>query len=80
MFVRKTGEYRPLTGITDKQGLGILRNRRKPPKGMYINHDDLSVLASATPQAENVTLKGLETDVLDMKCRVGIIFWLRCFL
>ena len=53
--------------------MGILRNRRAPPKGMYINHDDLSILASATPQAENVTLQGLEAEVYDLKCRVGRI-------
>jgi len=40
---------------------------------MYINHDDLSILASATPQAENVTLQGLEAEVYDLKCRVGRI-------
>jgi len=73
LYWKNTGEYRPLTGPLrrgDRQVLGILRQRRGPPRGMYINHDDLSVLASATPQAENVTLFGLEREVLDMKCRV----------
>jgi len=66
---------RPLTGPvrkSDRQmmGLASVRQRRSPPKGMYINHDDLQILASADPQEGNVALQGLEKDVLELKCRV----------
>ena len=72
---RKTGEDRPLTGPVrrgDRQlmGLGCVRQRRTPPKGMFLNHDDLTLLASAPPQAENVTLQSLEKEVHDVQCRV----------
>lgn len=48
------------------------RQRKHPPKGMYISHDDLKKLAASTPQAENITLKELEKRVLDDKFRVGL--------
>lgn len=73
LIVRKTGINRPLTGPLkrgERQTLSALRQRKVPPKGMYINHDDLNILASSTPQAENVTLQGLEKAVLDEKCKV----------
>jgi len=54
----------------DRQLHGVFRQKRAPPLGMYINHDDLSILASAPPQAENVVIQGLEKDVLDSKCSV----------
>jgi hypothetical protein len=78
LIVRKTGsgDYRPLTGPLrrgDRQGLlGALRPRRVPPKGMHIHHDDLNTLASSPPQADNVVLQGLEKDVLEKKCLVGL--------
>jgi hypothetical protein len=39
---------------------------------MFINHDDLTMLASAPPQAENVTLQSLEKEVHEIKCRVQL--------
>ncbi|CAG7719933.1 unnamed protein product [Allacma fusca] len=78
LYWKKTGEMRPLTGPIrrgDRQmmmGLGCVRQRRTPPKGMFINHDDLTMLASAPPQAENVTLQSLEKEVHEIKCRVQL--------
>ena len=74
---RRTGDIRPLTGPLrrgDRQmmGLGaVVRQRRTPPKGIMINHNDLTLLASAPPQAENCCIQGLEKEVLEVKCRVG---------
>lgn len=59
-FLRRTGELRPITGPnvqrprskTNKlyyyQGYhdGSIKYKRKPPKGMYINHDDVLKLAA----------------------------------
>lgn len=73
MVGRNTGDSRPLTGPLrrgDKNSIGLLRQRRVPPMGMNINHDDLSMLARSQP-GENVILQGLEKEVLDMKSRVG---------
>ncbi len=77
MVGRNTGDSRPLTGPLrrgEKNSLGVLRQRRAPPKGMNMNHDDLNMLARSQPQAENVILQGLEKEVLDMKSRVGFSF------
>jgi len=79
VIARRTGDYRPLTGPlrrVDRQVLGLLRQRRLPPVGMYLNHDDLCLLAGAPPSAENVALQGLEKEVVDMKCRVGYSLFL----
>ena len=74
---RRTGNIRPLSGPLwrgDRQMMGLgaaVRQRRTPPSSIYINHDDLSILASAPPQAENCCIQGLEKEVLEVKCRVG---------
>ncbi|KAJ6623369.1 REST corepressor 3, partial [Pseudolycoriella hygida] len=44
----RTGAQRPITGPNfGKRGRGVERHRRKPPRGMHINHDDIVALASA---------------------------------
>ncbi|XP_037038596.1 REST corepressor 3 isoform X2 [Bradysia coprophila] len=45
---RRTGAQRPITGPTfAKRGRGVERHKRKPPRGMHINHDDIVALASS---------------------------------
>ncbi|KAH8234546.1 hypothetical protein KR038_003115, partial [Drosophila bunnanda] len=51
---RRTGNRRPISGpesnaprrSTHNSAAAADRSKRKPPKGMYINHDDLTALAS----------------------------------
>ncbi|KAH8294444.1 hypothetical protein KR018_005354 [Drosophila ironensis] len=51
---RRTGNRRPISGpesnaprrSTHSNAAAADRSKRKPPKGMYINHDDLTALAS----------------------------------
>ncbi|KAH8409179.1 hypothetical protein KR009_009808, partial [Drosophila setifemur] len=51
---RRTGNRRPISGpesnaprrATHNSAAAADRSKRKPPKGMYINHDDLTALAS----------------------------------
>ncbi|KQS30091.1 REST corepressor isoform X1 [Drosophila erecta] len=51
---RRTGNRRPISGpesnaprrSTHNCAVAADRSKRKPPKGMYINHDDLTALAS----------------------------------
>lgn len=43
---RRTGSQRPITGPSfGKRGRGVERHKRKPPRGMHINHDDIIALA-----------------------------------
>lgn len=44
---RRTGSLRPTSGPNGgkRRGNGFDRHKRKPPRGMYINHDDIVTLA-----------------------------------
>lgn len=45
---RRTGAQRPITGPSfGKRGRGVERHKRKPPRGMHINHDDIVALATS---------------------------------
>lgn len=46
--IRRTGAQRPITGPSfGKRGRGVERHKRKPPRGMHINHDDIVALATS---------------------------------
>ncbi|XP_046664944.1 REST corepressor 3-like isoform X1 [Homalodisca vitripennis] len=68
---RRTGNLRPTVGPTkprDRQLL--LRNKRKPPRGMYVNHDDLVAMASGpTGQGEQM-LKAMDREIVSLKRQV----------
>ncbi|XP_017775632.1 PREDICTED: REST corepressor 2 isoform X2 [Nicrophorus vespilloides] len=59
---RRTGILRPTSGPTGgKRGtVPGIRHKRKPPRGMYINHDDLA--AMATSGAGVLMLKALNRE------------------
>lgn len=48
-MIRRTGAQRPITGPSfgKRGGRGVERHKRKPPRGMHINHDDIVALASS---------------------------------
>ncbi|XP_018322383.1 REST corepressor 1 isoform X2 [Agrilus planipennis] len=67
---RRTGTLRPTSGPTGgKRGtpLGV-RHKRKPPRGMYINHDDLA--AFATGNAGAIMLKAMDREVESLQRQI----------
>lgn len=73
-FHRRTGSTRPTIGPAkprDRHASSVLaRSKRKPPRGMYINHDDLVIISSDTPQNGEVILKALDREIVSLKRQV----------
>lgn len=44
-------------------------NKRKPPRGLVVNHDDLAVLAGQPNQA-NSALQAIDTEIVSLKRQV----------
>lgn len=44
-------------------------NKRKPPRGLVVNHDDLAVLAGQPNQANN-SLQAIDTEIVSLKRQV----------
>ena len=73
---RRTGTMRPTTGPIrrDKQA-GVAssgRHKRKPPRGMYLDHEDL-VTFSGEPEIQSDTvLKAMDGEIVALKRLVTI--------
>merc|ERR1712025_992632 len=70
------GQLRPTTGPARKDGSkaggtqkynALLKNSGKPPKGMYINHDDLVSLATGPSSQGEQLLKSMDREVVSYK-------------
>ncbi|KAJ9584322.1 hypothetical protein L9F63_021322, partial [Diploptera punctata] len=74
---RRTGSVRPTTGPVkrDRHCHVLLRHKRKPPRGMYINHDDLVAMATGPPalapanQGDQM-LKAMDREIVSLKRQV----------
>jgi len=70
-FWARTGQMRPTTGPTRKDGVkqkhSVFRNSSQPPKGMYINHDDLVTLATGPSGQGEAILQGLDREIVGHK-------------
>lgn len=44
-------------------------NKRKPPRGLVVNHDDLAALAGQPNQTNN-NLQALESEIVSLKRQV----------
>ncbi|XP_014218180.1 REST corepressor 3 isoform X1 [Copidosoma floridanum] len=60
---RRTGVARPLSSMPGRS------NKRKPPRGLVVNHDDLAALAGQTSQASNV-LQAIDTEIVSLKRQI----------
>ncbi|XP_073979539.1 REST corepressor 1-like isoform X2 [Rhodnius prolixus] len=71
---RRTGSIRPTVGPAkprDRHANSVLaRSKRKPPKGMYINHDDLVIVSSDTPQRGDHMLRAMDREIVSLKRQV----------
>ncbi|OXU23873.1 hypothetical protein TSAR_010314 [Trichomalopsis sarcophagae] len=57
---RRTGVARPLSSMPGRS------NKRKPPRGLVVNHDDLAALAGQPNQAIS-TLQAIDTEIVSLK-------------
>lgn len=74
LLLRRTGGgIRPTIGPPrpNNRHLNVARNKRLPPRGMYVNHDDLQAIASGTNG--DAMLSGMDDEVVSLKCKVCAI-------
>ncbi|XP_015513981.1 REST corepressor 1 isoform X1 [Neodiprion pinetum] len=60
---RRTGVARPLSSVPGRS------NKRKPPRGLVVNHDDLAALAGQPNQANN-SLQAIDTEIVSLKRQI----------
>lgn len=53
-----------------RSGNLLIKSKREPPRGIYLNFNDLFTLASSTPQAADSLLKSLDDEVITLKRQV----------
>lgn len=71
----RTGHVRPTTGPARKDGSkgaaqkynALMKNASRPPKGMYINHDDLVSLATGPTLQGDQLLKSMDREIVSYK-------------
>ena len=57
-----------------------MKNNGKPPKGMYVNHDDLVSLATGPSTQGEQLLKGMDREIVSFKRIVSKIFFFLVFV
>lgn len=68
----RTGVVRPTMGPAkprDRQ-VHLLRNKRKPPRGMFVNHDDLTRMASGPAGQGEQMLRSMDREIVSLKRQV----------
>ncbi|KNC31329.1 hypothetical protein FF38_01107 [Lucilia cuprina] len=66
-FTRRTGNKRPTSGpyfSKRSSDRNAERHKRKPPRGMYINHDDIVALASANVNQDEL-LENIDREIVN---------------
>ncbi|XP_040568598.1 REST corepressor 1 isoform X2 [Lepeophtheirus salmonis] len=71
-YFTRTGNIRPTTGPIRKDGTknskhSLFKNNSKPPKGMYVNHDDLVSLATGPNGQGETLLKAMDREIISYK-------------
>lgn len=61
---RRTGVARPLSSVPGRN------NKRKPPRGLVVNFDDLAALAGGHPDQANNILQAIDTEIVSLKRQV----------
>ena len=52
----------------------VMKNNSRPPKGMYINHDDLVTMATGPNTQGEHLLKSMDREIVSYKRVVSISF------
>ena len=50
-----------------------IKNKRKPPRGMYLKYEDLLALATGPPGQGEAILKSLDAEIVALKRTVSIL-------
>ena len=74
-YFQRTGHVRPTTAPMRKEGTAkagtqrssIFKNNSRPPKAMYINHDDLVALATGPNAQGEQLLKSMDREIVSYK-------------
>lgn len=64
----------------DRQFHVLLRHKRKPPRGMFINHDDLAAMASGPAGQGEQMLRTMDREIVSLKRQVNSLFKVDWFL
>ncbi|XP_025202556.1 REST corepressor isoform X2 [Melanaphis sacchari] len=69
---KTNGGIRPTLGPPrpNNRHLNVARNKRLPPRGMYVNHDDLQSIASGSNGQGDTILTAMEDEVVSLKCKI----------
>lgn len=73
---RRTGSLRPTSGPSymgkrPRSAAGD-KHKRKPPRGMYINHDDIVTLAKNPSEESDQLLSSMDREVVALMSQVRI--------
>ncbi|XP_050431889.1 REST corepressor-like isoform X2 [Adelges cooleyi] len=74
-FRRTGGGIRPTLGPPrpNNRHLNVARNKRLPPRGMYVNHDDLQAIASGPNGQGDAILAAMDDEIQSNKQVIGQI-------
>lgn len=72
ILFRRTGGKRPTTGPYLGKG-SRERRKLKPPRGMYINYDDIATMAASNNNPD-VLLASIEREIVTLKSQVRVLF------
>ena len=61
------------TFLTIYINLQVMKNNSRPPKGMYINHDDLVTMATGPNTQGEHLLKSMDREIVSYKRVVSTI-------
>ncbi|XP_060853912.1 REST corepressor 1-like isoform X2 [Rhopalosiphum padi] len=72
-FNRTNGGIRPTLGPPrpNNRHLNVARNKRLPPRGMYVNHDDLQSIASGSNGQGDTILLTMDDEIQSNKQDIG---------
>ena len=59
--------------LNDINYLKVMKNNSRPPKGMYINHDDLVTMATGPNTQGEHLLKSMDREIVSYKRVVSTI-------
>ena len=73
-YYQRTGHVRPTTAPARRDGAKaglkynqVMKNNSRPPKGMYINHDDLVTMATGPNTQGEHLLKSMDREIISYK-------------
>ena len=65
---------RPTPGSKKMDLHSRMRNRRKPPRGMYMNPEDVMAVATGPPGQGEMLLRQLDAELVALKRQVRIMY------